>query len=282
LGVAADNMYQTLQGLGFSAEQLAVLDSGFAQAAVNTYQTLQDMDFSPQQRATLWSGMSGFAATLETTLKTLPVPGDFAATLASGINTLGATLADLIRHADISVIASALSPATSTPDLGSPPSTATGVLNQEQIDWATIQEIARLTSLGDALMAKKSVTKKQRQRRVAEADAYYDQAEALKQELKDTGLVKFAKGGIATEPAIFGEAGPEAAVPLPDGRRIPVVIDWKNVPNANIDNSTPIVAAIHAGIEANARGQAALKAELAATRDEINTLNRRLARLEVA
>jgi tape measure domain-containing protein len=269
-GKAADNMYQTLQGLGFSAEQLAVLDNGFAQAAVNTYQTLQDMDFSPQQRATLWSGMSGFAATLETTLKTLPVPGDFAATLASGINTLGATLAGLISHADTSGLGGALS-------------SATGTLQQTQIEWGMIQEIARLTSLGDNIMRDKSYTPgadDEIQR--ARANYFYDQAEALKQELKDTGLVKFAKGGIATEPAIFGEAGPEAAVPLPDGRRIPVVIDWKNVPNANIDNSTPIVAAIHAGIEANARGQAALKAELAATRDEINTLNRRLARLEVA
>jgi hypothetical protein len=33
---------------------------------------------------------------------------------------------------------------------------------------------------------------------------------------------KFARGGIASGPAIFGEAGPEAAVPLPDGRSIPV------------------------------------------------------------
>lgn len=32
----------------------------------------------------------------------------------------------------------------------------------------------------------------------------------------------YAKGGITHQPAIFGEAGPEAAVPLPDGRRIPV------------------------------------------------------------
>ena len=32
----------------------------------------------------------------------------------------------------------------------------------------------------------------------------------------------FAKGGVSNRPAIFGEAGPEAAVPLPDGRRIPV------------------------------------------------------------
>lgn len=35
-------------------------------------------------------------------------------------------------------------------------------------------------------------------------------------------LKKFARGGVSRSAAIFGEAGPEAAVPLPDGRRIPV------------------------------------------------------------
>lgn len=35
----------------------------------------------------------------------------------------------------------------------------------------------------------------------------------------------FAKGGISDKPAIFGEAGPEAAVPLPDGRSIPVTLN---------------------------------------------------------
>jgi hypothetical protein len=39
-------------------------------------------------------------------------------------------------------------------------------------------------------------------------------------------LRKYAKGGIATSPqvAIYGEAGPEAYVPLPDGRSIPVTM----------------------------------------------------------
>lgn len=37
-----------------------------------------------------------------------------------------------------------------------------------------------------------------------------------------SALPKFAGGGISQGPSIFGEAGPEAAVPLPDGRRIPV------------------------------------------------------------
>lgn len=36
------------------------------------------------------------------------------------------------------------------------------------------------------------------------------------------GIGLFADGGITNKPAIFGEAGPEAAVPLPDGRHIPV------------------------------------------------------------
>jgi tape measure domain-containing protein len=35
-------------------------------------------------------------------------------------------------------------------------------------------------------------------------------------------LRKFARGGVSKTAAVFGEAGPEAAVPLPDGRRIPV------------------------------------------------------------
>lgn len=39
---------------------------------------------------------------------------------------------------------------------------------------------------------------------------------------KPVELPRFAKGGVSNSAAIFGEAGPEAAVPLPDGRRIPV------------------------------------------------------------
>jgi tape measure domain-containing protein len=39
---------------------------------------------------------------------------------------------------------------------------------------------------------------------------------------KPQPLKTFARGGVSRSAAIFGEAGPEAAVPLPDGRRIPV------------------------------------------------------------
>jgi soluble lytic murein transglycosylase-like protein len=54
------------------------------------------------------------------------------------------------------------------------------------------------------------------------------------------GLPKFAKGGIANGPSILGEAGPEAAVPLPDGRRIPVDLG----PASNSNNMRPIQVAI--------------------------------------
>lgn len=35
-------------------------------------------------------------------------------------------------------------------------------------------------------------------------------------------LPRFANGGVSRSAAIFGEAGPEAAIPLPDGKRVPV------------------------------------------------------------
>ena len=44
------------------------------------------------------------------------------------------------------------------------------------------------------------------------------------------GLRQFAMGGISSVPAIFGEAGPEAAVPLPDGRTIPVTLSTPRMP----------------------------------------------------
>jgi hypothetical protein len=42
----------------------------------------------------------------------------------------------------------------------------------------------------------------------------------------ETGLAAFANGGIADQASIFAEAGPEAAVPLPDGRTIPVTLRY--------------------------------------------------------
>jgi hypothetical protein len=41
---------------------------------------------------------------------------------------------------------------------------------------------------------------------------------------KEVKLPRYAGGGVSNRAAIFGEAGPEAAVPLPDGRSIPVTM----------------------------------------------------------
>jgi tape measure domain-containing protein len=48
---------------------------------------------------------------------------------------------------------------------------------------------------------------------------------------------KFAKGGISNVPAIFGEAGAEAAVPLPDGRSIPVTLNRPAANDSNVDTA---------------------------------------------
>ena len=51
-------------------------------------------------------------------------------------------------------------------------------------------------------------------------------------------LNRFAVGGVSRKAAIFGEAGPEAAVPLPDGRRIPVDLRLPNI-SAEAQKASP-------------------------------------------
>ncbi|MBZ9888128.1 phage tail length tape measure family protein [Mesorhizobium sp. BR1-1-3] len=60
---------------------------------------------------------------------------------------------------------------------------------------------------------------------------------------KPVPLKRFAGGGTSNTAAIFGEAGPEAAVPLPDGRRIPVDLRGPTVPNG-AKGSTDVVRVV--------------------------------------
>ncbi|MFD1197373.1 hypothetical protein ACFQ3K_03395 [Brucella gallinifaecis] len=56
------------------------------------------------------------------------------------------------------------------------------------------------------------------------------------------GIGLYANGGISDKPAIFGEAGAEAAVPLPDGRRIPVNLRVSDLPSSpQSTDSAPVV-----------------------------------------
>ncbi|MDW9507038.1 tape measure protein [Sinorhizobium meliloti] len=50
-------------------------------------------------------------------------------------------------------------------------------------------------------------------------------------------LKRFARGGVSRSAAIFGEAGPEAAVPLPDGRSIPVRFQTPAIPKSAAKSS---------------------------------------------
>lgn len=82
---------------------------------------------------------------------------------------------------------------------------------------------------------------------------------------KAVSLPRFAGGGVSNRAAIFGEAGPEAAVPLPDGRRIPVDLRMPEGPkaapasaSAPVVNFSPVFN-VQAGGE---QGAAALKSEV--------------------
>ena len=65
----------------------------------------------------------------------------------------------------------------------------------------------------------------------------------------------FAKGGVTNRPSIFGEAGPEAAVPLPDGRNIPVKLmgSASQAPRITINNMNSSNNEVRANVSPNGR-----------------------------
>jgi TP901 family phage tail tape measure protein len=60
----------------------------------------------------------------------------------------------------------------------------------------------------------------------------------------------FAKGGVSNGPAIFGEAGPEAAVPLPDGRTIPVTLSGGTGEGATVNQTLNFSTGVSATVRA--------------------------------
>lgn len=81
-------------------------------------------------------------------------------------------------------------------------------------------------------------------------------------------MKRYARGGVAREASIFGEAGTEAAVPLPDGRSIPVTFTGPKIPRGGagggVSYSMPITI--------NAPGADAAKLEQ--VRQEVRKLGR--------
>jgi len=65
-------------------------------------------------------------------------------------------------------------------------------------------------------------------------------------------LKKFARGGVSRSAAIFGEAGPEAAVPLPDGRSIPVKFKEPAIPRRSAGGGQAVHVTV--GVSADNNG----------------------------
>lgn len=78
-------------------------------------------------------------------------------------------------------------------------------------------------------------------------------------------LRRFANGGVSNQAAIFGEAGPEAAIPLPDGRSVPVTLRMPNIPKAAAASSPSqiiTVAPVFNVANGTAEGISQLKTEI--------------------
>lgn len=78
---------------------------------------------------------------------------------------------------------------------------------------------------------------------------------------KPVNLPTFARGGVSKSAAIFGEAGPEAAVPLPDGRRIPVDLRMPDAPRGQSGGAVSVSLTLNAP-NSTAESVNALKADV--------------------
>ncbi|AWM24977.1 tape measure protein [Sinorhizobium fredii] len=74
-------------------------------------------------------------------------------------------------------------------------------------------------------------------------------------------LKKFARGGVSRSAAIFGEAGPEAAVPLPDGRSIPVKFKTPAIPKRSGAGQQAVDVQVGVTVDDDGKLQAYVKRE---------------------
>jgi tape measure domain-containing protein len=92
-------------------------------------------------------------------------------------------------------------------------------------DAAKVADAERLAAVNAKLSADAAkLTKEEKAAAFKAKLSYADYAELLNKNGTKSLMNGYAKGGIANTPSIFGEAGAEAAVPLPDGRSIPVTL----------------------------------------------------------
>ncbi|QQF02885.1 tape measure protein [Sinorhizobium meliloti] len=74
-------------------------------------------------------------------------------------------------------------------------------------------------------------------------------------------LKRFARGGVSRSAAIFGEAGPEAAVPLPDGRSIPVKFQTPAIPKRSSSGQQAVDVQVGVSVDDDGKLQAYVKRE---------------------
>ena len=119
--------------------------------------------------------------------------------------------------------------------------------NAQFVDQLYTQGFGRQADIGGANYWNESLRNGATRQQIV--DNFVSSAEAANVGFDQTNIKMFAKGGISNRPAIFGEAGPEAAVPLPDGRSIPVTLD-KSIEQAIERMAIRVVAAVQGTTQA--------------------------------
>ena len=299
----------------FSDTNKEILSTSIAQLFSNLNDILSIQSLSDANKASITAGFDDFtvllssylsSTTLNDTQKTIIAQGftNLANSLKTALGTSGLTVDDMGKvTAGFSSIANALSIALSSYDLSandislltsgitqlsqnaqyaiaaidlSPEQINTisygfgAAANNVALDLASLGLTDNQKSLiqqGVALFAKSLIPT------VGPATP----AELYDATLPTVTLPKFANGGITNTPSIFGDAGWEAAVPLPDGRSIPVTVSQSPSDNKETNEQLEkIVSTLIKGIEANAKGQAALKAELKESHTQVRNLTRKI------
>lgn len=105
--------------------------------------------------------------------------------------------------------------------------------NKDQAEAFNV-EMAKAAQAGNE---KVWISRFRRYAEVRERQSKQSDGQSLRERL-GSDVEQKALGGIVTKPSIAGEAGPEAVVPLPDGRTIPTNIDLSPLLNALAQNAT--------------------------------------------
>jgi hypothetical protein len=225
VGAGNNSLAATVTGLGGVKTSIGTTNESFADAIARLVNINSGVGGVKTSLGTVNTSVGGVTTgvtagtnSLAAWLKNVNTSTATVSTAVTGVRTAVAPLVDI--RTNTSTTATRVNPLATINTNTS--TTATRVNPLATINTNTAGTVSRLTTavgrLSSTVSNLSSINSKTGKIKSTSTTIY----PALNSE--QTIYTYYAKGGIADKPSIFGEAGPEAAVPLPDGRSIPVTI----------------------------------------------------------